>query len=204
MPDGSSDLVNDLRNAVNDLVRERSIVIRAGVTAIVPSLLDQLAQATEPTAGRDFVAGGMYRSPAHLDVLGLLSEIDAETSAALRAGGYQGRLDFGRRWRVQAWFWTARRHPGYQELALGHARRWVSRGELILTPDPQTIETRAQPCPVCGARTAMVFSEEHGEKIQRASLYLDKTTMTVYCRVCRAEWGMALWGLLCKILEGRE
>jgi hypothetical protein len=138
--------------------------------------------------------------------MALLAEIDLVTSAALRQSGYRGRLDQTRSWRIRAWTaygprWSVGA-PYYLEAAIEDARKWVQRADGILTPDPQTVETRAQPCPSCSQRTAMVWDPTMGERVQRSALYLDKSQMTVYCRRCPAAWGASLWPLLCKILEG--
>ena len=199
--------VDDLHEAVDDLLVPRSVDVRSGVVVLVPSLLDQLEQALESTSSRGGVAGNVYKSPAALDVLALLAEIDLVTSVGLRQSGYRDRLDQRRSWRIRAWTayapqWSVHARD-YLAAAIADARHWVARGDAILTPDPQTVETRAQPCPACGHRTAMVWSEDHQERVQRSALYLDKAAMTVYCRRCPAQWGSSLWPLLCKILEGR-
>lgn len=201
------DIAGDLRDAVDDLVNERSVEIRPGAYVRLPPLLDQLAEAAEPSSG---VTGtkSPYRSPAHLDVLTLLADIDSTVNTGLRMFGVHDRFEAQPRsarvsmWAAKTARWQ-RANLAYYDQAVSTVRRWVARGDAILTPDPQTVETRAQPCPHCGRATAMVWSDEHGERVQRSALYLDKQAMVVYCRCCHAEWGSSLWGLLCKILEGR-
>jgi hypothetical protein len=198
--------VDDLHNALDELLNPRMVRLGSSVLT-VSSLLDQLQGAIEPSAGTTGTRS-VYRPPAHLDVLALLAEIDLVTTAGLRQSGYRGRLDRARSWRIRAWSayapaWSVSA-PDYLEHSIGDVRRWVSRGQNILVPDLQTVETRAQPCPACGNRTAMVWSENHGERVQRSALYLDKQAMVVYCRRCPAQWGASLWPLLCAVLEGRQ
>jgi hypothetical protein len=197
--------VDDLYAAVDALLNPRLVKVHDQLSTTVPSRLDQLEQAIEPSSGVTGT-GSVYRAPAHLDVMALLAEIDLVTSAALRQSGYRGRLDQTRSWRIRAWTaygprWSVGA-PYYLEAAIEDARKWVQRADGILTPDPQTIETRAQPCPSCANRTAMIWDPTMGERVQRSALYLDKSQMTVYCRRCPAAWGASLWPLLCKILEG--
>jgi hypothetical protein len=198
--------VDDLYAAVDALLNPRLVKVHDQLSTTVPSRLDQLEQAIEPSSGVTGT-GSVYRAPAHLDVLALLAEIDLVTSAALRQSGYRGRLDQTRSWRIRAWTaygprWSVGA-PYYLEAAIEDARKWVQRADGILSPDPQTIETRAQPCPSCGNRNALVWDPVMSERVQRSALYLDKNQMVVFCRVCPAQWGASLWPLLCAVLEGR-
>lgn len=174
----------------------------------LPSLLDQLQEASEPSSGVTGT-GSVHRVPAHLDVLSLLADIDKTLALGLRSVGYRSRLDLHprgdliRMWASHAGEWRAV-HPEYLYDSIGVVRRWVTRANNILMPDPQQIETRAQPCPSCDERTAMVWSDDLGERVQRASLYLDKTAMAVYCRRCGVRWPAPMWPLLCAMLEGRS
>lgn len=172
-----------------------------------PSLLEQLVEAAESTSNRGGVARSKQTAPASLDVLGLLTSIDRWVATGLRSVGYRGRLDLERSVLVRTWAshagqWRATNRD-YLYASVGEARRWVARAENILTPDPQTIEPRAQPCPSCGKRTAMVHSDDFGEKVQRPSLYLDKAQMIVFCRCCDTRWTQQMWGWLRRVLDDR-
>lgn len=171
------------------------------------SLLDQLEDAVESSSSRGGKAASVYKSPAHLDVLALLGDIDRKIAIGLRSVGYRGRLDSPRAQKIKIWAshaaeWRAVRRD-YLHESIFDVRRWVTRGENILTPDPQTIETRAQPCPQCKGRTAMVWNADLGESVQRPSLYLDMATMTVYCRCCGEQWPSSMFGFLRRLLEDR-
>lgn len=201
------DAAADLRDGIDDLVNERLVELKPGVNLRMPPLLDQLVEAAEPSSG---VTGtrSVYRSPAHLDVLALLADIDSTVNTGLRMFGVHDRFE-GQTRSARLSMWAAKtarwrvHNSAYFDGAVSTVRRWVARGDAILTPDPQTVETRAQPCPNCGRATAMVWSDEHGERVQRSALYLDKQAMVVYCRCCHVEWDSTRWGLLCRILEGR-
>jgi hypothetical protein len=168
-------------------------------------LLTQLAEAVEPSGGHGGAVANIYRSPAALEVLALLAEIDRVTTHGLRASGHRERIPVERSDRL--WLWSIRAHtwrstsPRYLAKATRAAVSWRDRATAIITPDQQIVETRAQPCPSCGKRTAFVWSPELAERVQRPSLYLDKDAMTVYCRCCSAQWGQDLWGLLRRVLE---
>ena len=122
----------------------------------LPSLLDQLQEASEPSSGVTGT-GSVHRVPAHLDVLSLLADIDKTLALGLRSVGYRSRLDLHprgdliRMWASHAGEWRAV-HPEYLYDSIGVVRRWVTRANNILMPDPQQIETRAQPCPSCDER----------------------------------------------------
>jgi hypothetical protein len=209
-----SDMPNpadELAEAVSLLVEPQPVdVLDPGWQELgieLPSLLDQLVEATESSSSRGGAARSRQTAPASLDVLGLLDSIDRWVASGLRYDGYRGRFDLGRaallmRWASCAGRWRAT-DPRYLQASVIEARRWVIRAENILTPDPQTIETRAQPCPRCGKRTAMVRNDDLGEDVQRPSLYLDKAQMVVFCRCCHTQWPSSLWGLLRQMLEDR-
>jgi hypothetical protein len=194
----------DLRDVVRQLTDKIPTLVKGHPDLILPCLLDQLEMAREPSAGTTGTHSP-YRSPVHLDVIALTDEMDSVTANGLRDSGYAGRLDLPRAYRLKYWAahadrWVHQDHV-YLDYAITTARSWVDRAKAILTPDPQTVETRAQPCPQCSYRTAMVWSDDHGERVQRSSLYLDITKQVVYCRVCAAHWAAPLWPLLCSILE---
>lgn len=195
---------DDLRDVVRELTDKIPTLLKGHPDLTLPCLLDQLEVAREPSAGTTGTHSP-YRSPVHLDVVALTEEMDRITTDGLRATGYTGRLDLPRSYRLKYWAchadrWMAQDQT-YLLYAITTARTWVERAKAILSPDPQTVETRAQPCPQCSCRTAMVWSEDHGERVQRSSLYLDIPKQVVYCRVCDARWPAPLWPLLCRILE---
>ena len=201
-----SNPVDELADAVAALI-EPQIVEHEGRLMRLSSILDQLVEASEPSSGVTGT-GSVYRVPAHLDVVALLAAIDRTAAVGLRRVGYRGRLDHSRAdlirmWASHAGEWRATA-PEYLYDAIGLVRRWVTRATTILAPDPQQIETRAQPCPNCKSRTAMVWSDDLGERVQRASLYLDKVAMVVYCRCCGAQWPAPTWSLLCAVLEDQS
>jgi hypothetical protein len=172
---------------------------------VTSSLLDQLEEAAESSGGLGSGKGSLQKAPAALDVLGLLTDIDHHVLHGLRRSQYRGsmqrpRAELLRVWMSHAGEWRAV-YPDYLYESIGQVRRWVLRARNILTPDPQTIETQAQPCPVCRERTAFVWSDDLGERVQRPSLYLDKDAMTVYCRCCHASWGPRMWAFLRKVLD---
>lgn len=172
---------------------------------VLSSLLDQLEDAAESSGGLGSGKGSLQKAPGALDVLHLLHTIDKYLHTGLRKSQYRGRFDRPRAellrvWASHAGEWRAV-YPDYLYTSIGEVRRWTVRARNILMPDPQTVETQAQPCPVCGERTAMVWSEDHGERVQRPSLYLDKDTMTVWCRCCNASWGPRMWTFLRKLLD---
>lgn len=175
---------------------------------VLPSLLDQLEEAAESSGGLGSGKGSLQKAPASLEVLGLLAAIDQRLRVGLRRSHYRGRLDHPRAELLRVWAshaaeWRAI-EPDYLYQSIGEVRRWVVRARNILTPDPQTLETQAQPCPVCGQRTAMVWSDDLGERVQRPSLYLDKETLNVYCRRCAATWGPRMWSFLRKLLDNNR
>lgn len=172
---------------------------------ITSCLLDQLEEAAESSGGLGSGKGSLQKAPAALEVLGLLTDIDRHVLAGLRKSQYRGRIarpraELLRVWMSHAGEWRAV-YPDYLYESIGHVRRWVVRARNILTPDPQTIETQAQPCPVCGERTTFVWSDDLGERVQRPSLYLDKEAMTVYCRCCHSSWGPRMWSFLRRLLD---
>lgn len=169
--------------------------------AELPSLLDQLEDAVESSSSRGGKASSIYKSPAHLDVVALLTDIDRYVLRGLRRSRHHPWLN-GRAELLRAWSSHARRwsEDDLRE-SVGQVRRWVTRAENILTPDPQTIETQAQPCPQCKRRTAMVWSDEIGEHLQRPSLYLDMAILTVVCRCCGECWPSPMFGFLSRLLE---
>lgn len=174
---------------------------------VLPSLLDQLQEAAEPSGGTGSGRANMYKSPASLDVVVLLASIDKHSREALRRAQYRQRFDMSRTDLLRALQLVSgdmRQTSAGSELLYAlicEAKRWSVRARAILTPDPQTIETQAQPCPVCKARTAFVWSDDAGEKVQRPSLYLDKDTMTVHCRCCSSHWGPRMWSFLRRLLD---
>jgi hypothetical protein len=172
---------------------------------VQPSLLDQLEEATEPSGGLGSGTANVYKSPAALDVVGLLRDIDGHLRAALRAANYGGRLQIPRAAVIRlAVLYASDMHaqqPTTVRELTREAASWAIRARTILTHDPQIIETRAQPCPRCGKRTVFVHSEELGESVQRPSLYLDTEAMLVYCRACSATWGPRMWSFLRRLLE---
>lgn len=175
---------------------------------VISSLLDQLEVAVEPSGGSGSGQGSIYRSPAALNAVDLLGSIDRWTRQGLRRSQYRGsferpRHELLRLWASHASEWRTI-YPDYLYASISEARRWVIRAQNILTPDPQTIETQAQPCPVCGQKTAFVWSDDLGERVQRPSLYLDKDAMTVYCRCCGADWGPRLWSFLRSLLDSNR
>lgn len=204
--------VDELREAVSLLVDPQPLAgpgwCEVGVRSALPPLLDQLVEATESSSSRGGAARSRQTAPASLDVLGLLCTIDRWVAEGLRSVGYRGRLDSGRSVLVRTWAshaaqWRAVDRD-YLYASVGEVRRWVTRAENILTPDPQTIETKAQPCPRCGERTAMVHSDELGERVQRPSLYLDKGLMTVFCRCCSMKWPPSMLDFLSRVLNDRS
>lgn len=173
----------------------------------LPSLLDQLEEAIEPSGGTGSGRANVYKSPAALEVVGLLTEIDRYVKAGLRMSQPRRPLNRPRAelieaWLAQAGFWKAV-HAEYLYASIGQAKRWVVRAKNILTPDPQTIETQAQPCPSCEARTAFEWNPYLEERVQRPSLYLDKVDLVVYCRCCAAQWSAPLWPLLRRVLDAQ-
>jgi hypothetical protein len=177
------------------------------IGAELPSLLDQLEDAVESSNSHGSKASSVYKAPAHLDVVALLTDIDRTIAIGLRSVGYRGRLDLPRAQKIKVWAshageWRAVR-PDYLHESVGVVRRWVIRGRNILVPDPQTIETRAQPCPQCKSRTAMVWNEDLGERVQRPSLYLDTSTLIVVCRCCGEQWPASMHAFLRRLLEDR-
>lgn len=199
--------VDQLRHALSKLTEPQIVELDHRPTQMLPCVIEQLEEATEPSGGASSSRGDAYKAPAALNVLSLLQDIDIVTSVGLRRCGFLGRFDEPRLERLDSWGRALTRHSvTLDELVITSTQRaqhWVIRARAILSPDPQTVETRAQPCPNCRRRTAMVWNPDLGEKVQRASLYLDKNTMTVYCRCCPAQWGSSLWGLLARVLEGR-
>lgn len=172
---------------------------------VLDSLLDQLEEAAESSGGLGSGKGSLQKAPASLEVLGLLAQIDGWVAKGLRMSRYLRRMDRPRAelirvWAANAGEWRAV-YPDYLYASIGEVRRWVVRSRTLLTPDPQTVETQAQPCPVCGKRTAMVWHDELAERVQRPSLYLDKDSMTVYCRCCGSSWGPRMWSFLRKLLD---
>lgn len=171
------------------------------------SLLAQLEDAVESSTSRGGKASSIYKSPAALDVVALLTDVDRKLAVGLRSVGYRGRLDLPRADKIRTWAghageWRAVRRD-YLHESIFDVRRWVTRAENILTPDPQVIETRAQPCPRCKGRTAMVWNADLGEAVQRPSLYLDMSTLVVYCRCCGEQWSQQMFGFLRRLLEDR-
>lgn len=197
--------VTQLREALIKLTEPQLVEVDDRAPQVLPCVVDQLEEATEPSGGASSSRGDAYKAPAALNVISLLGDIDNVTSAGMRRCGYHGRLDQPRRRRMQAWGRATSRLPmthfDYLADAAERTKGWATRAQQILAPDPQTVETRAQPCPNCGRRTAMVWSEDLCEKVQRASLYLDKNAMVVYCRCCPAQWAPHLWGLLARVLD---
>lgn len=213
-----------LQTAVTTLLRPSSVHIDRDKgpteTLRLPSLLAQLAEAAESSTSRGGAARVVYRAPASLDVLGLLGEIDRETLWGLRASGdRRAWLSTGlgpqlRAWAALAPGWRAGtpmalRHSGraryaqnYLLDAAGRVQRWVTRTEQILSPETATFEAHARPCPRCGNRTAFVWSDELGERVQRSALFFDKPTTTVRCRAanCGSVWGADLFGFLGALL----
>jgi hypothetical protein len=194
--------IQALYGAVGDLVNTR---VDADTGYAVSCLIAQLEEAAEPSGGTGSGVANVYKSPAALEVLALLAEIDRVTTSGLRASGYRARLPALRTDRLHLWqgyagTWRTLDRD-YLAYAIRCAVRWREQAQAILMPDPQVIETRAQPCPSCGKRTAMVWHPDLGERVQRPSLYLDKATLTVYCRCCDAQWGTALWGILRAVLD---
>jgi hypothetical protein len=181
----------------------------APLHTLVRTLLDRvhwLEDAVEPSGGSGGAARTAHRAPAALDVVTLLADIDGTTVTGLRACGYIARIDSSRSVRITLWSSGAQgrwRHMGPQYLdgARRHAVRWTERADAILTPDKQVIETRAQPCPSCGKRVAMVWHDDLAEEVQRPSLYLDTASLTVVCRCCGLVWDQTRWGLLRRMLE---
>jgi len=194
--------VQALYDAVLALV---SASVHEGTGHPLDSLLGQLEDAAEPSGGLGSGRASMQKSPAALEVVTLLGEIDRVTTAGLRASGYHGRLPSARQDRIMIWQSFAGQwrttEPDYLAYACKCAVRWRERAQAILMPDPQIVETRAQPCPNCDKRTAMVWHPDLGEYVQRPSLYLDKETLTVYCRCCDTQWGSSLWGILRAVLD---
>jgi|SRR3954466_13098198 hypothetical protein len=172
---------------------------------VQPSLLEQLEEATEPSGGLGSGKANIYKSPAALDVLGLLREIDTQLAMALRLANYGGRFTMPRVALVRLVIVNASvlqaKHPLALRALIPRVHQWAVRARTILTRDPQIMETRAQPCPRCGIRTVFAYSEDLGERVQRPSLYLDTEAMLVYCRHCGATWGPRLWSFLRTLLE---
>lgn len=206
--EASVGLISDLQrlnDALNELLRPQTADGPDGAV-VLASLLAQLEEAAEPSGGLGSGRANVYKSPAALDVLGLLSEIDRAIARSLRLANYSRRLEQPRSDLLRALEACAAelraRHPQQLRVLVDQAQQWHLRATNILTPDPQTIETRAQPCPVCKKRTAFVWSDDLGEKVQRPSLYLDKDTMTVHCRCCHSNWGPRMWQFLRRLLDG--
>ncbi|MGH3600557.1 MAG: DUF7340 domain-containing protein, partial [Pseudonocardiaceae bacterium] len=139
----------------------------------------------------------------------------------LRASGWRHSTDLGgqlRSWARLASAWatgtppmlrhsgTARDPRKYLEAAVPLAESWVTRTHQILAPETATFEAIGRPCPHCGERTVFVWSPDHGEKVQRAALYFDKTRTTVRCRAenCGAEWLPQMFEFLGRLLAVPE
>lgn len=171
------------------------------------SILCQLEDAAEPSGGSGGAASNAYRAPAALEVLALLGDIDRTVHTGLRMFGHSGKFP-ARQASVQQWARLLSRWqpvvPAYFAESLRAVVLWTERAGNILTPDPQIIETRAQPCPKCGESTALVWHDELAELVQRPSLYLDKSSMVVHCRRCAATWGTTTWGLLRRMLDSQQ
>lgn len=202
LPERASPLL-ELTEAIDALLCPQLVGDR-----ITPCLLDQLEEATESSGGLGSGKGSLQKAPAALDVLGLLTDLDRYVLAGLRRAQYRGRTDRPRAellrlWASHAGQWRAV-YPNYLYESIGEVRRWVLRARNVLTPDPQTVETQAQPCPVCGKRTVFIWSDDLGERVQRPSLYLDKDAMMVYCRCCGSSWGPRMWTFLRKLLDGNR
>lgn len=174
----------------------------------LPSLLDQLGEAVESSTSRGGAAAGVvYKSPAALDALGLLTDIEHETLLALRAAGDRRRWDTCgldkqlRAWAAKSSEWRTK-NQDYLTHAADLAQSWVTRARQILAPEQPTFELQPQPCPHCGERTAFVWSADHNEQVQKASLYFDKSRTSIRCRAedCGAEWGADLFEFLRRLL----
>lgn len=209
-----------LQAAVDQLTRPQTVKIdREGVTEYVklPPLLDQLSEAAESSTSRGAAAGSVYKAPAALDVLALLAEIDTETLWGLRASGDRRRwLSLGlqlRAWAARAGAWRGGVPPvlhlnglrpfaaqAYLLCAADNAQQWVTRARQILAPEQATFEVQPRPCPRCQTRTVLVWSPDHGERVQKSSLFFDKAATTVRCRDCGAAWGADLFDFLARLL----
>ena len=206
-----------LQHAVAALTRPQQIdpeakpgvYVAGAVYLTVAPMIEQLADALEPSGGGAYSnAPSNYRSPAALEVVSLLDEMDTTVARGMRLLGYRGLPNPDRGARLWTWGVMAvscrASNRAYVGEAATRATGWVERCREILSPDRPTLEPRAQPCPACGERTAMIWSVEHGERVQKSALYLDKARMSVFCRCCPAEWGPSLWGLLAKVLSSQD
>lgn len=205
-----------LQRAVTTLTQPQQIdpeakpglYVAGAVYLTVAPIIEQLADALEPSGGGNGNAPSNYRSPAALEVVSLLGDIDITVTRGLRLLGYRGQLRPDRGQRLWSWGVMAQscrtENPAYVRIAARKAEGWVSSARDVLTPYRSTLEPRAQPCPACGERTAMVWSIEHGERVQKSALYLDKGRMSVFCRCCPAVWGPNLFGLLASVLSSQD
>jgi hypothetical protein len=184
------------------------VYVAGAVYLTVAPMIEQLADALEPSGGGTGNAPSNHRSPAALEVVSLLNEIDTTVARGMRLLGYRNTPNPDRGARLWTWGVMAvscrASNQAYVNEAAKRASNWVERAREILSPDRPTLEPRAQPCPACGERTALVWSIEHGERVQKSALYLDKARMSVFCRCCPAEWGPSLWGLLAKVLSSQD
>jgi hypothetical protein len=154
-----------------------------------PCLLDQLAEALEPSSSHGGAGRNRQSAPLALDVVILLAEIDRELYRGLVGTKTtpRARPALMRAWAARSGHWRAT-DPDYLLYAASSAARWLTRTSEILSVHPATREPYGAPCPHCHTTVVFVASPEGDQRVQRSALYLDTERVAVACRACGDDW----------------
>jgi hypothetical protein len=162
-----------------------------GVVRVAPSLYHQLRAEIPASAGREKVRLHVAsRSPAWLDAVDLLDEIDTAVEAWQAAG-----VDTADRLRVLA----ARRWRPQDVRGIGQiveaVNGWVVAVAGLL--EPQRVKTISAACPACDTR--YVYRQRDGERVRQPALQV-VAEKGCTCLSCGAAWAPELYLHLVRLL----
>ncbi|MGI8310695.1 DUF7341 domain-containing protein [Saccharopolyspora hattusasensis] len=170
--------------------------------AIVPSLLDQLADAVQPGSEHTGKTATGSRPPAAMDALALAADIGVEMRQALAVLGEHvppAPVDQVRAWAAHAERWQ-HEAPDYLTYATDRAGYWVHAIRTLLDP-PRRYPLRGHACPSCWETTVSVWSDSNDEApLRRTALTIDVQRAEATCGACEATWPLDQWQQLAALL----
>ncbi|WP_026424688.1 DUF7341 domain-containing protein [Actinokineospora inagensis] len=174
--------------------------------ALIPCLLDQLVQATEPGGERTGATGTGSRPPASLNAVAVVAEIGTEMRRQLAAHGHH-LFDPGPRYALskQVRLWAS--HAEHWQLedpdCLAHtadqAQRWVTAARAVVEPPPR-YRLRGHTCPTCRENTVLVWSDTEADWVRQPALWIDTDHAEAACAACETRWPLDTWERLGQLL----
>ncbi|MBM7771752.1 hypothetical protein JOD54_001956 [Actinokineospora baliensis] len=175
--------------------------------ALIPCLLDQLVQATEPGSERTGATGTGSRPPASLNALELVAEIGTEMRRQLAAHGHHPRhhrptyalSNQVRLWSSHAEHWQLE-DPDYLAHAADQTQRWVTAARAIVEPQPR-YRLRGRACPTCRETTVLIWSDTEADWVRQPALWIDTDRIEAACAACDMRWPLDHWERLGQLLD---